>query len=931
MSKSGKSAVLQNFNDDSDQHGSTAPDSVSQNNPLHLELLETRVLYSVDVIGITPLHLEVDDATSDSETLANLPVVLDDNQQTATAALEIIFIDQALAQGDILVADLKAQIASGRNAEIILLDPTEDGITAINKTLSQHNDVSAVHILTHGTSAGMQLGDTWVSHDTIGQYQEELSAWQNTLTDSADILLYGCNLAGSDSGLALLQTIATETQADVAASIDSTGHNILNANWTLEYTTGSIEHDIALTEEAQQAWENELAIELQAVDSDLSIHPNNATYTFDSDDLTENDILDFTGNDASDGPGTIQVISVTETTSGTLADNNDDTYTFTPPPSEGQASFDYLATNGDADILHHWRLNDNTDNQAIDEVGNQHGEIFGTNVVAGNSNEQDHLNFDAARTDAVVLDPIEYPDVFTLSFDFRLGDRFDGAIEYFFDQGDNLALAIDDLAIPGTLAIWVNDSNLFINSDQLVTVIRGIDANDTTHRISVPIGSLDDSWNNYTLTFDNSNPNNPTATVFINGVQLGSAIAGFGGLGGAGNDRVVYLGQNVIPDIGLASSLDDNDMRDLRIYEGIKTSDITTQDVVYDKATATIEFFEPNQKPVLQNLNNFGTYIENSSPVTIAPDVTVLDGNIGTDDYHDGATLSIGRSGGPNSDDVFEIKPQAIEDTSGNTIGTITGNNTSELLVSFNNFASPDLVNKALQSITYTNVSDSPDSSVTIEWIFDDGTSGTAGADTSDTGTSTIEIVQIPDIVVDITTPDNLDENQQNVPLLLTANIAHDLADPDTSTKATLQVANGTLSLTPGSTVNATGFNTSLLTLTGTTAEIETAIEALVYTPNTNFHGTDTLTINIDVLQAASLHDPIWRQSDGSQSILPDRTVINDSFRGEVLQLSGGDYLEASSTFGNPQEFTLSAWGNLRTQAHRAQSCLTSLTEPVFD
>ncbi len=49
------------------------------------------------------------------------------------------------------------------------------------------------------------------------------------------------------------------------------------------------------------------------------------------------------------------------------------------------------------------------------------------------------------------------------------------------------------------------------------------------------------------------------------------------------------------------------------------------------------------------------------------------------------------------------------------------------LKLTFNSNATQNLVNKAIQQITYENTSDAPPSSVQIDWTFNDGNTGSQG------------------------------------------------------------------------------------------------------------------------------------------------------------------------------------------------------------
>ena len=83
--------------------------------------------------------------------------------------------------------------------------------------------------------------------------------WADNLDEGADILFYGCDLAASESGQRLMESIGALTGADVAASDDLTGHTQLGGDWELEYGNGEIETGVIFSPEIQQTWRGALA------------------------------------------------------------------------------------------------------------------------------------------------------------------------------------------------------------------------------------------------------------------------------------------------------------------------------------------------------------------------------------------------------------------------------------------------------------------------------------------------------------------------------------------------------------------------------------------------------------------------------------------------------------------------------------------------
>jgi predicted outer membrane repeat protein len=143
---------------------------------------------------------------------------------------EIAFIDAGILHPSSLSSQFKA------GTEIHLLDAGGDAIDQITQILSSRSNISAVHILSHGSNGALQLGGETISD--LSEYDADLKLWSDSLTADADILLYGCNVAADASGKRFVNDLARQTGADVAASDDLTG---LGGDWDLEYQTGSVE------------------------------------------------------------------------------------------------------------------------------------------------------------------------------------------------------------------------------------------------------------------------------------------------------------------------------------------------------------------------------------------------------------------------------------------------------------------------------------------------------------------------------------------------------------------------------------------------------------------------------------------------------------------------------------------------------------------
>jgi hypothetical protein len=111
-----------------------------------------------------------------------------------------------------------------------------------------------VHIISHGADGVVHLGATTLDWKTLQARGSELAGWSASLTADADLLIYGCDVAESAAGRAMLEGMSALTGADVAASTNPTGSRALGGDWTLEYSTSAIEAQLALSQAAQDVW-----------------------------------------------------------------------------------------------------------------------------------------------------------------------------------------------------------------------------------------------------------------------------------------------------------------------------------------------------------------------------------------------------------------------------------------------------------------------------------------------------------------------------------------------------------------------------------------------------------------------------------------------------------------------------------------------------
>ncbi|HZV55609.1 MAG TPA: DUF4347 domain-containing protein, partial [Rhodocyclaceae bacterium] len=225
-----------------------------------VEELEPRLLFSADfasALADSLVHQAEQRVVGVDGELAN---TTDSLQQAQQAHHEIVFVDTNVSNYQQLIDDIKAGGNPDRQIDIVVLDASEDGIAQITDTLSRYKNLDAVHLISHGSDGTVDIGSSQLNFESLIQNQKAISAWGNAFSANADFLIYGCNVAETQFGQGFVDYLSDLTRTDVAASSDATGNLALAGNWTLEYHTGAIEAQSAVSANGQDQWTNLLAI-----------------------------------------------------------------------------------------------------------------------------------------------------------------------------------------------------------------------------------------------------------------------------------------------------------------------------------------------------------------------------------------------------------------------------------------------------------------------------------------------------------------------------------------------------------------------------------------------------------------------------------------------------------------------------------------------
>ncbi|ELT0254801.1 tandem-95 repeat protein [Escherichia coli] len=208
----------------------------------HRFALESRQLFDGAALAETAIHeasasdlVHHESATEPAKALDIPHAATADaaSEKPGSAASEVYVIDQHISGWQSLVD----QVPQG--SQVVIIDENSSGLSQLADALKGETNISAIHILSHGASDAITLGTDVLTADNLSAWSSQLSAIGASLSDSGDILLYGCDVSAQDN--AFITRFAELTQADVAASSDMTGSAALSGDWVLENHTGSIE------------------------------------------------------------------------------------------------------------------------------------------------------------------------------------------------------------------------------------------------------------------------------------------------------------------------------------------------------------------------------------------------------------------------------------------------------------------------------------------------------------------------------------------------------------------------------------------------------------------------------------------------------------------------------------------------------------------
>lgn len=640
-----------------------------------------------------------------------------DNASGDAPGATIVIIDAGVQDAETLLTGIDP------SAEVYFLGSGTDGVHQITSILSNHDSISELHIISHGTIGGLSLGSSALNSGNAESYAADFVQWDAALSDGADILLYGCNVGQDGAGQDFVDQVSELTNADVAASIDVTGHESLGGDWTLEIASGQIQSAGIVSNEAQAAFGGTLAAFTETFDTINTVLANGTPIPLAG--LTLNGFVYTPSSDSGD------IYQVNDSdmdeklvASGFGASVAATTLTIT---KDGGGSFIFNSINFDvfAGFTVHQTV------ELFDAGNNSLGTMTTSEIDAVNSGPQNTLDFGAVSdvTRVVITSPHQS---FANIDDITTGDP------------GNIPPVVNNL--DGDAFTYIEGSGQqAVDQGPAVTITDGDSADFDTGNLTATITSGKDAAEDV-LSFDT------TGTVALAGTTAGSNVS-VGGIviGTLGNN--IATGNDLVVNFnGSANTARVQTLAQAITYENTDTDNPTTgaRNVRItvddgDGATptdndVTITVQGVNDAPVIANLDGDSfTYTEGGGHQAVDQGTAAGLSDVDSTVFSGGNLTVTITSGEDTTEDLLSVNGTVIlagmvagSDVlvGGFVIGTLANNVAvgNDFVVNLTANATLTRVQTLIRSITYENIdTDNPTpGDRTVRFTVNDGDGGTS-------------------------------------------------------------------------------------------------------------------------------------------------------------------------------------------------------------
>ncbi|MBU2712696.1 DUF4347 domain-containing protein, partial [Zooshikella harenae] len=197
-----------------------------------IELLENRILFDA-ALGATVDAVEVQQDVNNFDN----PVLSPSELQITDAPSTVVIIDSRVENTELIKAEFP-------DAKVYNLSNHQNGVEQIHAILKQFQSNEAkpqeIILFSHGKPGELLIGNSTLTLNAINQnYTDLLKDIRNFTADDAILALYGCDVASNSENQLALDTLASLTGLDIAASNDLTGSTNLAGDWELEYSTNN--------------------------------------------------------------------------------------------------------------------------------------------------------------------------------------------------------------------------------------------------------------------------------------------------------------------------------------------------------------------------------------------------------------------------------------------------------------------------------------------------------------------------------------------------------------------------------------------------------------------------------------------------------------------------------------------------------------------
>ncbi|PID59320.1 MAG: hypothetical protein CSB44_13020 [Gammaproteobacteria bacterium] len=255
--------------------------------PWRLEALEPRLLFSADVpfladvlgsgtqVGSNPvgrvaegslpvaMDLRASDALAFDARTSDMLVSEDAATAHDRQGMILVIIDSAVDDVEGIVADIASRDDPNLLVHVLGAESTSDRngspIEQLDSIVSNYSDIAELHLISHAGEGSLTLSGTELGLVDVLAEADRLANWQDNFTAEADFLIYGCDLAATESGRNLVDTLAALTGTDVAASVDLTGNGRVGGDWSLEYRHGDVAGEVLLSDTLRESYAGTLA------------------------------------------------------------------------------------------------------------------------------------------------------------------------------------------------------------------------------------------------------------------------------------------------------------------------------------------------------------------------------------------------------------------------------------------------------------------------------------------------------------------------------------------------------------------------------------------------------------------------------------------------------------------------------------------------